>query len=173
VLNWFTSPKESFDDNNYIYLDHQNYNYIVLIHSLPFMLDSIAEKEGIKTDWKDKQNNKLTINISIVCNVEFNGKNEIGIYSLAYDQKTREIYHRCFMTKPANEILKEYLEKGKWEINFPKLENAKLILETAKPENKQFNITKENEAKLINENKFFIKIYDPRNKATITIYKIK
>lgn len=131
-------------------------------HGFAIAVDGFVKKMGIETFWKERD-----ILYSIPGEIEYNGKVHRGIYTYCFDGNVpNRCYHRCFMRKPADQMVAEYLKKGYWEFDYPEL----------KPEGsrkrKKGQVLKDG-SHVVKENKHVIEISDPRNEATIRLFRVR
>lgn len=131
-------------------------------HGFALAVDAYVKKLGIRTQWKEQD-----ILYSIPGEIEYMGAVHRGIYTYCFEgNNPNRCYHRCFMRKPADQMVFEYSKKGYWEFDFPELGMHKMS-------KKKSGSLLADGSRVIMENQHVVEVSDPRNEAVIRLFKVK
>ena len=72
---------------------------------------------------------------------------------------------------PHDLLIKQYLQNSSWESNFPTMEVARTLSEKDMKEKASIEIADDG-SKVIKETPLTVSIWDPKNNATIVLYKL-
>ena len=130
VTRWFDNPSSIFEeDKNYIDVNPKAKNWLITSHAFSRQIDSMIFNLGIQTPWHSRSHigrTDLCLNIPGEITTA-SGQRNIGIFSYAFFQKSNGMltcYHRHFSKWPKNELLKQKLKQGYWNVEFPPLTPA-------------------------------------------------
>lgn len=159
VLRWL-EPDEKSDpfvhdtQYNQSRFSEKAKSWIVAQHSFALVVDSVAERYGIR------RGNSLYV----VGEMTIRGETRKGLFVYGYDENG-VCYHRYFSSKNSVDLLQEYMEKGFYELDFPRL--AKVL-----PTEKTAKVLLEDKSYIEQETDYVLTIQDPKNQATIRLCKL-
>ena len=137
VSRWFEDPNRIFEEDvEYIDSKERIRPWIKTSHAFTRLVDVHLFLLGIQTPWVSRSRvDQVDTCINIPGEITTSDqKRHIGIFSYAFfTTHTGEnvCYHRHFSTWPKNRLLKEKLEQGYWNVEFPCLPDSSRAAEAA------------------------------------------
>lgn len=129
-------------------------SWIIAQHGFAHVVDSMAERYGIRRESA----------LYIVGEMTIRGETRKGLFVYAYDENG-VCYHRYFCSKNCVDLLQEYMERGFYELDFPRLKKVPASEKTAK-------VFSADKSYIEQETDYVVTIQDPKNQATIRLCKL-
>ncbi len=126
VKAWFDNPQEALEQQGYNNPTGNKYKYrrnASTIHGFTQLVDHYlpicsTQSTIASQQTRDKKDTLITIPGSIKKN---NEKEVLGLFTYIIDSKNGDWYHRNFVPRTNNQLLKDYMQQGYYNVEFPEL----------------------------------------------------
>ncbi len=168
VLDYFNNPEEVLSGPMYEGQSQASKERSRIFHTFAQAVDAYVFSHGIKSTWRNEKRNKDDIQYSIPGEITIDGQTTRGIFTYCFDENGI-CYHRFLAKKERKDAMREYMQKGFWNADFPPLSASKEKEKAVKPK----PLASDGSFLSKEVNSFTDEILDPRNNAIIRLYKIK